>query len=482
MYENKNTEFKSKYVDSIKRTVIAFANTDGGTIYIGIEDDGTVCGVDDVDDVILRAAGAIRDSILPDMTLFTECGVKTGDGGKNIVYINVLRGSARPYYLAGKGIRPEGVFIRQGASTVPASQAAILDMIRETGGDSYEEGRALNQQLTFTDTENYFKKRDIAFGDNQKRTLNIIGNDGMYTNLGLLLSEQCVHTIKLAVFEGCGKSIFKERREFSGSLFKQLQEAFDYIDRFNRTRAEFEGLERRDFRDYPEAAVREALLNSIVHRDYSFSSSILINIYDDRMEFVSVGGLVGSITQKDIELGISILRNKYLANIFYRLELIEAYGTGILKIFECYNDYGIKPQIQVSDHGFKLTLPNVNYLKELTHLKPGIHMGPESITNIVREDALCNYSKSYPVYEERSAISGMLREDADVGGTYGITQREHMVLELFKSQPFIVRSDVELAVDVSQATAVVLLREMQRKGLLRKEGSGKKTKYFKIGM
>ncbi|MEE0637656.1 MAG: hypothetical protein UCH99_11050, partial [Adlercreutzia sp.] len=112
----------------------------------------------------------------------------------------------------------------------------------------------------------------------------------LYTNLGLLLSDQCPHTVKAAVFEGADQSVFKDRREFSGSLMRQLGEAYDYIDFHNQTHATFQKLLRVDTRDYPEVAVREALLNSLVHRDYSFRASTLISVYDDRIEFVSVGG------------------------------------------------------------------------------------------------------------------------------------------------------------------------------------------------
>jgi len=170
--------------------------------------------------------------------------------------------------------------------------------------------------------------------------------------------------IKLAVFEGSRKSVFKDRRELSGSLLGQMEEAVDYIDRYNRTRAEFSGLDRLDIQDYPPEAIREALLNAIVHRDYSFSSATLISIFEDRIEFVKIGGLVKGITLDDVELRVSVLRNQYLANIFYRLRLIEAYGTGILKINECYNDYAVKPVIETTSNAFKITLPNTNFHAE----------------------------------------------------------------------------------------------------------------------
>ena len=146
MTEGKTTEFKREYVEDIKYTAVAFANTDGGKIYIGINDDGSVQGVNNTDTVMLRITNMIRDTIRPDVTMFTECSVEAIDG-KSVVVLTVQRGTARPYYLAGKGIRPEGVYLRQGASSVPASETAILNMIKETSGDCYEDARSLNQRL-----------------------------------------------------------------------------------------------------------------------------------------------------------------------------------------------------------------------------------------------------------------------------------------------------------------------------------------------
>lgn len=346
------------------------------------------------------------------------------------------RGTARPYYLAGKGIRPEGVYVRQSASSVPASETAILNMIKETSGDRYEDARSINQQLTFEKAENYFAKRDLPFGDRQKRTLNIIGPDGTYTNLGMLLSDQCVHTIKMAVFDGSKKSVFRDRKELTSSLLTQLEDAYSYIDQFNHTRAEFDGLERIDRRDYPGEALREALLNAITHRDYSFSSSTLISIFDDRIEFVTIGGLVRSLTFDDIMLGVSALRNQNLANVFYRLKLIEAYGTGILKINESYADCTAKPQFEVTDNAFKITLPNINYTREHQETAP-----------------------------------------APSPKVTGKSDRQEILLRLAEKQGHIVRKDVEEALKVSQATAILILRGMVEKGLLIKEGSGKQQKY-----
>ena len=440
LMENKTTEFKREYVDDIKNTVVAFANSDGGTLYIGINDDGSVCGVQNVDDTMLRVTNAVRDAVRPDITMFVECRNEVMEG-KPIVSVTVQRGTARPYYLHGKGIRPEGVYVRQGASTVPATDAAILNMIKETSGDSYESARSLNQNLTFDEAAAFFKKRKVAFGKSQMRTLHLIGDDDNYTNLAFLLSDQCTHTIKLAVFEGSKKTVFKDRCELSGSILGQLNEAFAYIDRYNRTRAEFSGLDRVDMRDYPPEAVREALLNAIVHRDYSFRGSTLISIFEDRMEFVTIGGLVKGITLDDVKLGISVLRNQNLANVFYRLRLIEAYGTGSLKINEAYDDYDRKPFIETTDNAFKITLPNSNFRSE--------HQVPKSAGR------------------NQGATSAEKKES-----------RIHAVLALCRAKGSFVRTDVEAALGISQSTAILLLRELVDDGVLTKQGKGKNLRYF----
>lgn len=393
-----------------------------------------------MDGTMLRVTNAVRDAVRPDVTMFVECENDVMEG-KSIVRISVQRGTARPYYLHNKGIRPEGVYVRQGASTVPATDAVILGMIKETGGDSYEAARSLVQKLTFDRTAAFFKNRNMEFRSAQMRTLHLIGEDGTYTNLAFLLSDQCTHAVKLAVFEGSKKTVFKDRVELSGSLLAQLEDAFDYVDRFNHTRAEFLGLDRVDMRDYPVEAVREALLNAIVHRDYAFSGPTLISIFEDRIEFVSIGGLVKGISFDDVMLGISALRNQRLANIFYRLKLIEAYGTGIMKINESYGDYNVKPKIETTSNAFKITLPNTNFRAK----------------------------------ERVAATENKLRGEA------GYTRKEeriNAIIELCHKNGYVVRRDIETELNISQATAILLLRELTEDGLLVKKGAARNLRYY----
>lgn len=275
------------------------------------------------------------------------------------------------------------------------------------------------------------------------QTLKLIDQDGLYTNLGLLLSDQCVHTIKVAVFQGTDQMVFKDRREFSGSLLKQMNEVYDFIDLHNQTRATIEKLLRIDVRDYPEVAVREALLNMLVHRDYSFSSSALISIYTDRIEFVSIGGLMSGIDLEDIMVGLSICRNQELANVFYRLHLIEAYGTGMRKIMKAYEGKEEKPKIETTKNAFKIILPNIN-----------------------------------AKYETGDITSSNIKATTNlVTGDKNILDDKERVLEYARVQGVLTRNDVMALLKVSASTATRILQRLVKENLLKQNGKARNTHY-----
>lgn len=440
--ESETVELKEVVIDDIKKEIIAFANCDGGKLYIGVRDDGTVVGLDNPDGVSLQISNMVRDAIKPDVTMFLH--YKTiKEGGKEIVEVDIQRGTNRPYYLAKKGMRPEGVYVRQGYSSVPATDTVIRRMIKETDGDRFEAMRCLNQELTFEAAKKEFVFRKVEFGPQQMRTLKLIDQDNLYNNLGLLLSDQCVHTIKVAVFQGTDQIIFKDRREFTGSLMQQMNEVYDFIDFRNQTRATIERLLRIDVRDYPEIAVREALLNLLVHRDYSFSASALISIYADRIEFVSIGGLMPGIDLEDIMVGISVCRNQDLANVFYRLHLIEAYGTGIGKIMKAYEGMEEKPLIETTQNAFKIILPNVN----------------------------AKYEKEKVFIPTAKSITG------SAVGTEKILSNEERVLEYARSHGVITRNDVIELLEVSTSTASRVIRKMVKSNLLKQNGKARNTNY-----
>lgn len=429
--ESETVELKFIVVDDIKKEIVAFANSKGGKLYIGVQDNGTVTGLDDPDGTALQISNMVRDAIKPDLTMFLRYETLCIDG-KQIVALDIQRGTERPYYIAKKGLRPEGVYVRQGYSSVPATSTAIRRMIKETDGDHFEEMRSMEQNLTFEAAEKEFSERNIRFGSAQRKTLGIMSHDGIYTNLGLLLSDQCVHRIKAAVFEGTTQNEFKDRREFSGSLFRQMRDAYDYIDFHNQNHSVFEKLQRIDQRDYPEVAVREALLNLLVHREYAFRANTFISIYTDRMEFISIGGMVSGVTLNDVMMGISVCRNVKLANIFYRLGLIEAYGTGILKIMGAYSETSAAPQIETSENAFKMILPNVN------------------------------------VYAKKKEAAADRQKDVNA---------EEIVIALAKEHGSFTRKEAEKKLRISQTACGRLLKRMVESGKIVQEGRGKTTHY-----
>lgn len=384
-FETENIEFKSEFTEEIYKEVIAFANTDGGVLYIGIDNDGNAIGLHNVDKEYTRITNGIRDAILPDVTMFVKYTIKEN----RVVQITISEGANKPYYLRSKGLKPNGVYVRQGTSSVQASRDQIRQMIIISDGDDFESMRSLEQNLTFNSASATFKNYGVDFSKEKYLTLGMIHkSDGLFTNLALLISDQCQHTIKVAVFGDDENTTFKDNREFKGSIFKQINDAFDYIMLSNRTSSVFKGLERFDKTDYPEAALREALLNSVVHRDYSYSGSIIININNKQMEFISIGGLLPGLTAEDIRNGISQPRNKKLAEIFHRLKLIEAYGTGIRRIYKLYENCPIQPRIEVTTNTFKMVLPNMN-VEQMTEYNPKLsHQEKQIIDYISHNDQI----------------------------------------------------------------------------------------------
>lgn len=203
----------------------------------------------------------------------------------------------------------------------------------------------------------------------------------------------------------------------------------------NKTKATFEGLVRKDERDYPVEAIREALLNAVVHREYSFSTSTLINIYEDRIEFLSLGGIVSGLSLEAVMLGVSQSRNEKLANIFYRLHLIEAYGTGIQKILLNYEKYRIKPIFKTEVGAFLVILPNIHFDKPKVEVLESKHIDFDS-----------DYTKILELLEQ------------------GIKSRK----------------EIQEYIKLSQSKVINMIKELLSLGIIEKLGNGKNTKYRKV--
>ena len=452
-HESENIEYKSQLLEDLYKEVIAFANTTGGIIYIGVDDDGNYTGIDNVDETYTRITNGIRDAIQPDVTMFIRYLLQDN----RIIQIEVGEGSYKPYYLKGKGLKPSGVFVRQGATSVPASTEQIRQMIKQSDGDIFETMRSVQQDLTFQKAEETFARYQVQFSKEKYTALGIQNlHDAQYTNLAWILSDQCQHTVKVAVFGDTANTLFKDAKEFSGSVFQQLDDTYAYLSFSNRTAYRFQGLERVEMQDYPEEALREALLNALVHRDYSFSGSIIINVNEACMEFISLGGLLPGLSPEDIQSGISQPRNRNLAEIFHRLKLIESYGTGIRRIFHLYDQCEVKPRIEVTPNTFKLILPNMNAVKEQS--KPFSNRY-QSATE-----------KEHMAVHERSVMYGAKSEPH-------ITAQMYIVLDYLKEHDELGEEELQDLLNVKRTRAYLLARTMQELGLIRIEGRGAAKKY-----
>ena len=216
-------------------------------------------------------------------------------------------------------------------------------------------------------------------------------------------------------------------------LLKQLDDTLKYLNLVNRIKGKIENFQRIDTKDYPDFALREAVLNAIIHRNYNFTGSILISVFDDRIEVNSLGGLMLGLTIEDIISGTSQSRNKNLSNIFYRLKFIENFGTGIGRMFDIYKEYNLEPIISVTDNTFKITLPNVNYIEETKQ---------DIIIKLPQKEIILNYIK------ENKRIN---------------------------------REIVDKLLSVSTARSKQIISEMISENLIERKGNGRSTYYILKG-
>ncbi|GHV97292.1 hypothetical protein lacNasYZ03_06300 [Lactobacillus nasalidis] len=313
-------------------------------------------------------------------------------------------------------------------------------MLTPDNSNTFENQLSPRQDLTFNSLKQLFDQQGLAFTPPSTQ-FGIL----QFSNFDLLVSDQCPYTIKCAVFKGTDQDEFLDRQEFTGSLASQYQQVYAFLERHDPVESQIKGLYREDRPAYPKQALREALMNAIIHRDYASPSSSLINLYTDRVEFISFGGLMPGITLEDIQLGLSVCRNKRLADLFYQLKLVESYGTGLARIKSAYKGSRLQPQILAAPSSFKVVLPRYE-------------AAPKPAPKPVKKAAVkAPVSKAKPVRQK--------------------TGNEEAVLAFAKEHGEFIRSDIEDLLGVSPATATRLLRQMENSGLILKRGKAKAIRY-----
>lgn len=373
--ESKTLEFKaalSSKSESYLKTVVAFANTDGGRLIFGIDDKSRqVVGVekDDVFKIMDAIANAVSDScaakIVPDISFETI-------EDKTVVLVDIAAGFNRPYMLKSGGL-DKGVYVRVGATSRPADAEQIREMMLDGSNQSWDEQICRSYALTdravkklCSDINRYRTEKD---GQNAPKTTKetLIGwgvlkqdkTEVLPTNAFALLTDNPFGQAKIqcAVFKGESKSVFLDRKEYEGSLCRLLEDAYQYVLRNIRMGAVIEGLIRQDKFELPPAAIREMICNAICHRSYMDEGMIQVSVFDDRLEVSSPGALCRGLTLKDALKGRSKPRNKVIAEVFSRMGIIEKWGTGLQRIVDLAKQEGLKePVFENNDSFFRVIL------------------------------------------------------------------------------------------------------------------------------
>ena len=353
--ESKILELKEKLPDnkSIAKTVIAFANTSGGKIIVGINDKLNITGVDanSVYSQKDKIASVIFDSCSPDILpeIYT-----INIGGKLLLAIEIFRGNLMPYFLKSEG-KAEGVYIRVGATNRKASPQIIEELQRHKRYVSFDE--EINYDITVREPDMLpikarFAKIGKTLNDEKLRNLKLIKTDRSITyptNALLILLGKFPHcTVKCARFKGVTMDTFIDKKEYRGNIFSVIENTQSFILNHINLSAKIEGLYRTDSYEIPIVALREALINALIHRDYAnFGRDVKVGVYDDIVNIVSPGALPNIVTVEDILRGRSEIRNKVIANVFKELGLIEQWGSGISRTMIACKKAGLKqPRIR----------------------------------------------------------------------------------------------------------------------------------------
>lgn len=355
---NETTRIENKVALSpeldIEKEVIAFLNyKEGGFIYIGIDKNGHTVGVDDVDDCMLRLKDRIKNNISPSaMGLFDI--VEEKKDGRSVVKITVASGIEKPYFKAKYGMTSKGAYIRVGTSSEQMPQEMIDRLFAMRTRNSIGRIVSNRQDLTFEQLRIYYDEHGKRLNDNFARSLELLTEDGRYNYVAYLLADENGNSIKVAKYSSLDRCDLIENNEYGYcSLIKATKSVLAKLEIENKTAATITPVERIETPLWNKVALREAVINAIVHNDYSFEVPPKFEIFPDRLEITSAGRLPESMSRDEFFNGISIPRNKELMRIYRDVELVESLGSGIPRILNAYG----KNCFKFTDNFIRITFP-----------------------------------------------------------------------------------------------------------------------------
>ena len=415
MRETRILEFKETITNTFLKTVSAFSNYDGGTILFGVDDDGNIKGLPDVKQACLDIENKINDNITPqpDYTLEIQNNDQT-------IKLTVKSGLQKPYLYKSKAYK------RNDTATIEVDTLEFSRLVLDGKNIRFEELPCKDQELSFEILHRKLKEtvRIENFDKDTLKTLNLYDDVNGFNNAaGLLADKNHFPGIDIVKF-GENISIIQKRSTFENiSVLEVYEKAIEVFRDYYQYEV-IQGADRKKMEKIPEAAFREAIANALIHRVWDVDSQIRVSMFDDRIDIVSPGGLPSGITEEEYLSGkLYVLRNRNLANVFYRLGFVEIFGTGITRIKQLYVDGLIKPDFEVSENAIKIVLP-------------------------------------------------IFEKNAD------LTEDEIVVYKLLSKTMLKPISEVAPYVPFGKSKTTKLLKEMCQKGVITVEGKGKGTKYI----
>ena len=350
--ETNRIEYKRELNDKLEREVVAFLNYhQGGMIYIGVDDSGSAMGVDAIDDTQLKVGERLKNNILPaTLGLFDVIAEK--HDGEDILKIVISSGPEKPYYLRKYGMSPTGCFIRVGSAVQPMTTEMIDISYARRIRNSLGNVASRRQDLTFEQLKIYYEAAGLHLNQHFAKNLGFLTEDGKFNYAAFMLADENDVSIKVARYSETDKIDLIENAEFGYcSLIKATKSVIDKLDVANVTKTQITGKERKEKRLVDVVALREAVLNAMIHNDYMTEIPPLVEIFSDRIVITSSGRLPQDLTVDEFFSGVSAPRNKELMRIFKDLKLAEQIGSGMRRILSVYN----KSAFNISENFLRVT-------------------------------------------------------------------------------------------------------------------------------
>ena len=356
MSETNRIEYKRQLTKELdlEKEVIAFLNYhEGGIVYIGIDNQGDTYGVSDIDGDMLKIKDRIKNNIQPScMGLFDVSSDIKDD--QDIIKITLASGSEKPYFKKKFGMTAKGCFIRIGSASEPMPQRMIDDLFAKRTRNSIGKIKSNRQNLTFEQLKIYYEGRGTPLNKQFATNLELLTEEGGFNYVAYLMADENGTSIKLAKYSSLDRVDLIESNEYGYcSLIKATKAVLDKLEIENRTSAKITSKERIENRLWNAVAIREAVVNAIVHNDYSREVPPKFEIFPDRLEITSYGGLFEGMRQEDFFEGLSLPRNKELMRIYKDLDMVEQLGSGVPRILESYS----RECFKFSDNYLRMTFP-----------------------------------------------------------------------------------------------------------------------------